>query len=493
MKLDEYFQDTGNTWISQEDYDFLIEPSGEKLVKRVKKGVVYLTTPLFHHMENDISVRVIDKLLEEHPVFPKEEIDFYLDWFESLNQMKLAQEQREAVYMGINNTISVLTGGPGTGKTCVLNALDFISRQLGREILLYCAPTGKAARRITESTGRPAKTTQKQISLNPATHEVRNVSADAIINDEVSIIDMETMYHFMRAVNKGTHLLFVGDVEQLPSVGPGAVLRDLIDSKVLPVTKLEETFRQASDSGILTNIKKIKRGQADLVEMEDFQFLPCNSQEAQKRLIDTYLENLKVYGKDNVIILTPYRRKGDTCSNELNKKIQQLVNPIGTKSFVKANVIEEGDTTPRTVIFQVGDPVMQLINRQECANGDVGEVIQASDNGVMVQYIDGKVFYPISELGQITLAYAMSIHKSQGSEYPCVITPILDEHIDMLNRNIIYTAVTRAKKICIMMGKKELIKEALVKEAGYERVTGLAEEIFMELKKRVLLRQARCA
>ena len=487
MQLEQYFQDTGNTWIS-EDLFKKNHITDKKVVRREKDNVMYLTTPAISFCEAEIAVRVIDKLLEEHKTYSKPEIDYYIDWYETVSGFKLAYEQRQAVHMAMNNSISVLTGGPGTGKTCVLRAVDFISTQLGHKNIMYCAPTGKAARRITESTGRNARTTQKAMGYSPNSDSLKRLFANLIINDEVSIMDMETMDNFMKAVGKGTHLLFVGDVEQLPSVGPGAILRDLIDSKVIPVTKLEETFRQASDSGIMENILRIKRGRGDLIEMDDFHFLECSSKQAQEKIIEEYLKDVDKYGSDNVVCLTPYRRKGKISSNTLNQILQKLLNPIGSKPFLRTEVIESGETEKRKVIFQVGDPVMQLENRTECANGDVGKIISASERGVCVEYVDGKVFYPIPELGQITLAYAMSVHKSQGSEYACVISPVLPEHIDMLNRNMLYTAVTRAKKECILIGDKELVPKALETEAGYERITFLAEEIYLEYKKRILLK-----
>lgn len=485
--LQNYFEESGNTWITRELF-FKQGYVADHLVSRERNGIEYVSTSSYSKAEELIAVKLIDKLLEPHKDFSREEVDFYIDWYQMESGFILAQDQREAVHMAMNHTISVLTGGPGTGKTCVLKAVDFISHQMKRDKIVFCAPTGKAARRITESVGKPATTTQKAMNYSPNSKKLKMLVADLIINDEVSIMDMETFLNFLCSVATGTHLLFVGDVDQLPSVGPGAVLRDMIDSGVIPVTKLEQTFRQSNDSCIFRNIQRIKRGISNLEDADDFRFLEIQPSEAQDILIKEYLSAVKKYGRDGVICLTPYRRKGDTCSNVMNNILQDILNPIGKRPFLRTEVIENGETEKRKVVFQVGDPVMQLVNRKECANGDVGKIVSVGEKGISVQYIDCSVFYPVSKLGQISLAYALSIHKSQGSEYPCVITPILPEHREMLNRNIIYTAVTRAKKEMIILGRKSLIPEALAKETGYERITFLAEEIRLEYKKRLLLK-----
>lgn len=486
--LNEYFENTGNTWIPQ----ILAQKEGYSLngcIKRIHRGITYYSTPLFAKMEELIADKLIDKLLESHKTYTAELIDFYIDWYQTVSGFTLASEQKEAVHMAINNTVSVLTGGPGTGKTCVLKAIAAISKELGQEQIIFCAPTGKAARRITESVGQTATTTQKCMGYSPNSNKLKQVIGDLVINDECSMMDMETLLNYLYAVSKGTHIIFVGDVEQLPSVGPGAILRDMIDSFVLPVTKLEQTFRQANDSTIFRNIQRIKKGNSNFEVAEDFQLIDTSNTSAQNTIISLYINAVKKYGADNVVCLTPYRRKGDTCSNVLNNILQDILNPIGKRPFLKAEVIESGETEKRKVVFQVGDPVMQLENRAECANGDVGKIINVGQDGVTVQYIDTTVFYPLRQLGQITLAYALSVHKSQGSEYPCVITTALPSDMEMLSRNMIYTAVTRAKKECnvVIDQNHNVIEKALEIESGYERITFLAEEISLEYKKRKLI------
>lgn len=477
--IHEYFEESGNTWIPQ----ILFNKLGlkqEDLAEEKVMGVTCYSTFEIQRMEEEIAKMLVEKLHEEVKIISEEECNFYIDAFEERENMKLAMEQRDAVYVTLNNPIAIITGGPGTGKTCVLKAVSYIMEQLNKKRILFCAPTGKAARRITESTGKKAQTVQKAMAYSPKSNYLKPLSADLIINDESSMLDMETTYYFLKSVAKGSKILFVGDVEQLPSVGKGAVLRDLIDSTIIPCVKLTETFRQSEDSGLFENIKRVKRGQEELLLTDDFSFIEESSKDIQTTLIGKYLEKVEQYGKDNVICLTPYRRKGDTCSNVLNAIFQDILNPIGKRPFLKAEVVESGDTQKRKVIFQVGDPVMQLENRLECANGDVGKIKAVNEKGVLVEYIDCEVFYPIKDLGQITLAYAMSVHKSQGSEYPCVVMPLLAEHKEMLNRNMLYTAITRAKKEETLLGDKRMIPKALQIEAGYERITNLAEEIKLQ-------------
>lgn len=482
-KLEDYFESTGNTWIPKiqcirEGY------SMEGVVSRKKRGIEYYSLPRYAHIEERIAKKLVEKLSEPHDVYEKAYIDFLIAWYEGETGMTLASEQRSAVHMAVNSTVSVLTGGPGTGKTCTLKAIDVISKKIGIPSAIFCAPTGKAARRITESVGKPALTVQKKMGYSPKSRHLKPIAGGIVINDECSMMDMETLLNFLSAVMKGTHLLFVGDVEQLPSVGTGAILRDMIDSYVIPTTKLEQTFRQANDSTIFRNIQRIKKGYGELEEADDFRFLLTEQNKAQDTIIAQYLTAVKQYGAENVICLTPYRRKGDTSSNVLNNILQDILNPIGKKPFLRAEVIESGEKEKRRVVFQVGDPVMQLENRAECANGDVGHIIKVGANGVTVEYIDCRVFYPLKQLGQITLAYALSVHKSQGSEYPCVITTALPSDMEMLNRNMIYTAVTRAKKECIIIGNKDCVRKALEIEAGYDRITNLADEISIEYARR---------
>lgn len=487
LALDDYFTSTGNTWIPQvislkEGYDT------KNCMKRTKNGVLYYSSYRNAKAEELIAKKLVDKLLEPHKTYDPILINYYIDWYETESGITLASEQRDAVHMALNNTVSVLTGGPGTGKTCVLKAIDSISAMLNRERVSFSAPTGKAARRITESVGKFATTTQKLMGYSPNSKKLNKITCHLCINDECSMMDMETLLNYLYAVSYGTHILFVGDVEQLPSVGTGAILRDLIDSYVIPVTKLEQTFRQGNDSTIFKNIQLIKKGYGVLEEGDDFKFIePKTSSSSQEIIIQQYIQAVKKYGVDNVVVLTPYRRKGETCSNVLNNILQDIMNPIGKRPFLKAEVIESGETEKRKVVFQVGDPVMQLENRAECANGDVGKIINVGPKGVTVEYIDCTVFYPISKLGQITLAYALSVHKSQGSEYKCVITTALPEDMEMLNRNMIYTAVTRAKLECVIIGNRNIIQKALEIEAGYDRITFLAEEINLEYQKRKLI------
>ena len=488
-ELEIYIQDTGNTWIPENVYkEFRNSYNTNEIVrKKGRVGNIY-TVKKYAAIEEYVAERLVSKLFEPVEKMAKEVVEFYLDWYEKTEEIQLADEQKDAVIMVLNNPLSILTGGPGTGKTCVLKAIDAIFRLMGNAYISFLAPSGKAARRITESTGRTAMTVQKGMHYSPYGKKLTMFSADLIIIDEVSLMDVETMMYFLASVRKGTHILFAGDVDQLPSVGPGAILRDMIASGVIPVTRLLKTFRQKENSGIAKNIKFLQSGYAGLEQSNDFQMLDIPAEQAQKKLISLALENMKIYGQDGVAILTPYRRKGATCANTINALMQDIFTPRdgGTK-YIETNVVEPGDSISRHVRFHVGNPVLNLENNVNVANGDVGKIVDVNEKGVTVHFFDGDIFYPLANLGQLTLAYALSIHKSQGSEYPCVISPLLPEHLDLLSRNVYYTAVTRAKKKFVSVGDHSLLSKIIPVESGYSRVTRLSEEIREEYYRRTLV------
>ena len=389
----------------------------------------------------------------------------------------------------------VLIGGPGTGKTTVMNAIRYCEERkydgFRKPEIIFTAPTGKAARRITESVGVPAMTVQRQIGANELGDTPHIVSGDFMIVDEISMLDTITADHLMRAVDPKMKLLLVGDVDQLPSVGFGSVLRDLIDSGVIPVTKLEKTFRQKDGSVLANNIAYLRVGYAGLEQGDDFKIYPAEG-DMVKKLLDEFVASVDKWGLKNTVLLTPYRRKGETCANRMNSLIQQTIN-AKAKGIQTVITDEDEDGNPYTldVCFRVGDPVMQLKNRKDCpiANGDVGYVVNVwpEKETVTVDYGHYKKTYHKDEFNELNLAYAMSVHKSQGSEYKCVITAALPEHKLLLNRNMVYTAVTRAKKECIVYADEDCLKSALTVEGGYIRDTFLCEEIRYENKKRNLI------
>lgn len=477
---------TGSTWVSKDDLECYCKKKNISIERVITdKNVInykhYYTTRSVAQAENDIAINVMS-LLHCSPVKRTKEkiIENIVHQFEEEKNegRKLHYRQIDAVKMVVNNSFSVLTGGPGTGKTTVLTAIAYTLRQLKKDIqIAYTAPTGKAARRITESTGEMATTLNKKLGLGHKadnSSSVINIEEDVLFIDESSMTDNALAACLFKAIKGGMRVVFVGDVNQLPSVGIGAVLRDLIASEVVPVTMLTHTFRQDNTSVLFENINKCKHGDANLVEGKDFKPIKLNNSsdienDAIRKILEAYVEDVKKYGIENVVVLMPYRRTG-VCSNVLNKKMQRVVN--------KKDVgYQYTDKDENTMYFCKDDFVMQLENREECANGDVGKVIHVSEKGVDVQYVDGIVHYNGDELYQITLAYAMSIHKSQGSEYASVIMCVLKSHKKMLQRNLVYTGITRAKKKCTIIYEQEALEKALNTIAEESRKTFLAEKL----------------
>ncbi len=499
-KVEEKLWTSGDTWIQVSENDLRKYP--EKDFVRIKKnGRWYVTTKAINAVENEIAHRIIIHLHSKQQVTVDEETAKRLiSEYEKLEGDRLNIDfhfsfyQAEAIKCALNHQFMVLTGGPGTGKTCVVKGIVYaLEHTMDHPNIVFTAPTGKAARRMEESIGKSASTVQKRMHLTDINASPQNITGDVIIIDEVSMLDELTMDTLVCALEKGIKIIFVGDTDQLPSVGFGSVLRDMMFSAVLPVVKLEAPQRQKAGSNIYENICTIRKGNTFLTEGDDFKMILANDDNGQKLLVDTYMEMVETYGVDQTVVLTPYRRKGKTCANVINDIIQAKFNPPTNRKSVTAVIREEKDNespkkTFRKITFVEGDPVMQLKNRAEVSNGDVGRITEICDEGITVKYGDITVFYWRSEFSQLNLAYAMSVHKSQGSEYKCVITCALPEHKDLVSRNLVYTAVTRSKGICVMIYDMETLKTGLTREAAFERTTMLSEKIEQEeLKYRLIL------
>lgn len=396
----------------------------------------------------------------------------------------LDEDQARATQQALHEKILVITGGPGTGKTTLLTALLAILKR-ARVRFLLAAPTGRAAKRMAESTGEEAMTIHRLLEYSPRDggfqrSEERPLEVDFIIIDEVSMVDISLMDHLLRAVDPRSHLILVGDVDQLPSVGPGSVLRDLIDSRAIPTVVLRRVFRQERESLIVANAHRILRGQSlllgDSEDNRDFVFLSHDSEEeileTVKRLVRNEIPRTLELAPDEVAqavqVLTPMHR-GLLGTVNLNRELQALVNPDGL-------ALERAATALR-----VGDKVMQLRNNYDKAvfNGDLGRVvsIDRGEGSVKVDYFDKWVQYDADELDEINLAYAISVHKSQGSEYPAVVIPLHTSHYMMLHRSILYTGVTRGKQLVVLVGSRKAVAMAIRNLRVEKRNTGLREKL----------------
>lgn len=501
--LEYFFASTGSTWISEKELQKIAKkkdislaplPAMEKdksirfTVMREKKGSVkYYTTPKFYLWESLVAFHIC-RIMESYPIFhpetfTEEEIDRYLAYARLDTNVRLGEEQRKAVITGVNNGFCIITGGPGTGKTSTLTTLIHVLRQINPDLdVRFTSPTGKASRRITESTKEPAKTVQKELGISPDNPERYMFTGDVLVIDEVSMLDLETAVQCFQAVGDGRKVILLGDIDQLPSVGPGSILRDLIFSDVVPKMMLEKAYRQEDGSMLAGNIARIKNGDAEMGQSHDFESVIAKKNPT-KQLIDLFMREVKQWGVDNVACLLPYRKAGNLCSNKINVFLQEKINPTNSqKPALWVEKCEDGGK-PRRVCFMVNDPVMQLVNRRECANGDVGKVIKVSGQTIDVRYADCCVQYTESEAAkELELAYAMSINKSQGSEYKSVIVAITNEHKQMLQRNLLYTGVTRAKKKCTLLYEPSALRIAIKNEEQYKRETMLAELLQREYR-----------
>lgn len=408
----------------------------------------------------------------------------FLEEAQKENGIWLSEAQSQAVEMCMEHPFSIITGGPGTGKTTVLKVILAVYGKMfqGKEVLL-AAPTGRAARKMSESTGYPnASTLHSALSLTSDANEQDTavLSADFIIVDEASMLDMQLAYYLFEALASGTKVLFVGDIDQLPSVGAGNVLSELIGCGLVPVTVLDTVFRQQNTSRIALNAHAMKKGDTKLLYGDDFQFMDVNDvADAVQSIQELYQKEMKTYGLEQVQVLSPFRLKSDAGVKNLNQLLRELANPLINKTME----ISYGSTS-----FRFGDKVMQTKNTEVASNGDIGFIAKVDKNNdevLTVKFSDHRCkTYTIDELNQLELAYATTIHKSQGSEYECVILPILSSFYVMLQRALIYTAITRAKKKVILVGQKKALFMAIHKNSSVKRYTWLGKRIQDAYKKK---------
>ncbi len=396
----------------------------------------------------------------------------------------LSSEQLNALEEILSHRAVIITGGPGTGKTTLIRSINAVFSVLGKHVLL-AAPTGRAARRLSEVTRSKAKTIHKVLGFNfkEGLFEKNTdnpLDADAMIIDEASMVDTFLMYHLIKALPMTSVLILVGDIFQLPSVGPGNVLSDMIKSKLLPVFYLKKIFRQAHESPIVVNAHRVRRGESPVLKplddsdgLSEFYFLEQNN---QKKVVSTIVElctrtipeRFDFDPMYEVQVLTPMH-KGVIGTTNLNQVLQKVLNPNPV-------MIEAMGST-----FKTGDKIMHLKNnyQKEVFNGDIGIIssINRKEKQLSVDYYGRIVTYDFTEMNEISLAYAISVHKSQGSEYPAVILPIMTQHFVLLQRNLLYTAITRGENLVILVGTKKALNIALKNNKPTERLSGLASRL----------------
>ena len=421
----------------------------------------------------------IHRLLQSACQYEYEDLDQEIDAEERALRVRFAPEQREAVKMALTHTLSIITGGPGTGKTMIQRAiLDIYKRKHPKNSIICCAPTGRAARRMEQSTGEPSSTVHKALGLlafdGGYFGGVETLEADLILADEVSMLDNHLALHLFKAVPGSSQLILIGDADQLPSVGPGAVLSELLACGLIPVVRLDRVFRQNAGSRIAVNAKLIRHGTLSLEYGPDFEFHQSASlTESAERIKELYLQEVRRCGVDNVALLTPFRQKTETGANALNEVLRDSVNP-------KASYKIEAVCGKK--LFRQGDKVMQTRNHDDVSNGDIGTITgitkTANDVCVHVDFGDGRVKeYDSTDLEMLDLGYATTIHKSQGSEYRSVIINLQCAHSLMLTRPLVYTAITRGKDRVILVGERKALCIAIKKTDTEKRGTCLAHRL----------------
>lgn len=450
-------------------------------------GETLIYPPYLYYAEKKVATRLLQLQQATEPL-SEDNLSLFIKVWEKDNQIQLAQKQKEAIKACLHHGVLVLTGGPGTGKTTVIKGILSILKAQGLKIRL-AAPTGRAAKRLSETTGQKALTIHRLLEANNLAQDDNlqlgfskdiddQLDADVIILDEVSMVDIVLMHHFLNAVPDGCRIILVGDTDQLPAVGPGSVLKDIIRSQKVPAIRLDEIFRQTQTSMIIQNAHIINAGRLpDLrKQYSDFVFYELNDDTSiTQKILDLCTKDLPHEGFDvlkDVQILSPMHRF--LCGVEnLNLMLQEQLNPKKNQDELKYS----------SQTFRVGDKVMHIRNnyQKNVFNGDIGFIQDVNNEKLTVDYFDHIVTYEKNELNELTLAYASSVHKSQGSEYKVVIIPLSTSHYIMLQRNLLYTAITRAKQKVIIIGSKKALMTAIQSNRTQKRYTLLAERLAHKL------------
>ena len=432
-----------------------------------------------HRAEHGIAGRLCRIAAGTLP-WPRIDPDKALPWIEQHTGLTLAKSQSAAIRLALSSKVLVITGGPGVGKTTIVNAILRILAAKGASLLL-CAPTGRAARRMTETSGFEARTIHRLLEVDPMSGGFRRdadnpVDCHLLVVDEASMVDVLLMHALLKAVPDHAALLIVGDIDQLPSVGPGQVLADVIASGAIPVVRLTEVFRQAAMSRIIVNAHRINEGITPDLDKpggeSDFYFVPAHDPEtAVLRIVELVRTRIpRRFGLDpirDIQVLCPMNR-GGVGARSLNIELQSALNPAGERK------VERFGWT-----FAPGDKVMQIENDydKEVYNGDIGRIddVDPDVGEITARFDDRVVTYGFGELDALVPAYATTIHKSQGSEYPAVVIPLMTQHYVMLQRNLLYTGVTRGKRLVVLVGQRKAVAIAVKAASGRRRWSKLRE------------------
>jgi exodeoxyribonuclease V alpha subunit len=458
----------------------VIEPEAAEALEAAAGDAVFLTT--YHVCETTIARR-LKALLEVPRGLRRLDADRAVAWVQAHLDLRLSETQAQALQAALDHKVMVITGGPGTGKTTVVNAVLKIFERASARVLL-AAPTGRAAKRLNEATGREARTIHRLLEYSPQRGGFQRtdeepLECDLLVVDEASMVDTVLMHHLIAAVPLAAACILVGDVNQLPSVGPGNVLGDIIDSGAVPVVRLTEIFRQASRSRIVVNAHRINQGLMPEAAPDtddgpqDFYFI---EQEDPERVLATILELTRnriprrfgLDPVDGIQVMTPMH-KGVVGAANLNRRLQEVLNP------------GEGGVARGDRLFRVGDKVMQVRNNydKDVFNGDIGRIASVSnEERELTVRIDGReVSYDFGELDELAHAFAVSVHKAQGSEYPAVVFPVLTQHYILLQRNLIYTALTRARRLAVIVGTRRALAIGIKNTGTERRYTRLADRL----------------
>jgi len=457
------------------------EVAAENIVREEINGTPALFLTPLYRAEIGTATH-IQRLLRGELPWGSIDTDKAIPWVEGKSGLTLSDSQQRAISLALSNKAVIITGGPGVGKTTLVNSILLIL-QAKKLTVTLCAPTGRAAKRLSESTALEAKTIHRLLEFDPQSFGFKRnrdnpLETDLVVIDEASMVDIVLMNRLLAAIPDKAALMLVGDVDQLPSVGPGAVLADFIRSGSIPVISLTEIFRQAASSRIIINAHRINRGEIPLnlegPGLSDFYFIPASSpEEIYNKLIQLITERIPkrfgLHSVKEVQVLTPMNR-GGLGARALNVELQRALN-----DKAEPKITRFGTT------FAPGDKVIQTVNNydKEVFNGDIGQIlkIDTEESILLVDYDGREVEYEFGELDEVSLAYATSIHKSQGSEYPAVIIPLAMQHYTLLERNLIYTAVTRGKKLVIIIGEPKALGIAVKTQKSNSRVTNLTARI----------------